>query len=203
MAPDVAATYSDLMAESQVLVAEDTLRTVSLKDATDLIDIGGGTGAFLQAVGQKYPDLRLGLFDLPQVVPEAQTRFAKAGLEARSTIHPGSFKTGPVPEGADTLSLIRVLYDHADDTVADLLAKCFAALPSGGQLLISEPMSGGAKPDRATDVYFSIYTLAMQTGKTRSAQQIKALCEAAGFDDLRIYPARRAYVTQCVTARKP
>jgi len=29
MDPDVAATYSDLMAESQVLVAEDTLRTVS------------------------------------------------------------------------------------------------------------------------------------------------------------------------------
>jgi len=152
MDPDVAATYSDLMAESQVLVAEDTLRTVSLKNATHLIDIGGGTGAFLQAVGAAYPKLQLGLFDLPQVVPEAQARFAKAGLEARSKVHPGSFKTGPVPEGADTLSLIRVLYDHSDETVSDLLSKCFAALPSDGALLISEPMSGGAKPDRMTDV---------------------------------------------------
>ncbi len=203
MDPDVAATYSDLMAESQVLVAEDTLRTVPLKDTTHLMDIGGGTGAFLEAVGRKYSHIQLGLFDLPQVAPEATARFAKTGLKARSTVHPGSFKTGPVPEGADTLSLIRVLYDHADDTVTDLLAKCFDALPSGGRLLISEPMSGGAKPDRATDVYFSIYTLAMQTGKTRSAEDIKALCEAAGFADLKVYPARRSYVTQCVTARKP
>jgi demethylspheroidene O-methyltransferase len=202
MDPEISATYSDLMAQSQVLVAEDTLRAVSLKDAGYVMDIGGGTGAFLEAIGRAYPSVQLSLFDLPQVAPEAQQRFAQAGMEDRTTIHPGSFKTGPVPEGADTLTLIRVLYDHADATVTDLLRKCFAALPSGGQLLISEPMSGGATPIRSTDVYFSIYTLAMQTGKTRSAQQIQGLCEAAGFEDVRIFPARRPFVTQCVTARK-
>ena len=39
------------MAESQALVAEDTLRMVSFDRVETLLDIGGGTGAFLTAVG--------------------------------------------------------------------------------------------------------------------------------------------------------
>jgi demethylspheroidene O-methyltransferase len=98
------------------------------------------------------------------------------------TIHPGSFRDDPLPAGADAISLVRVLYDHADATVGALLAKVRQALPAGGRLIISEPMSGGARPDPATDVYFAVYTLAMGTGRTRSAVEIAALCSAAGFD---------------------
>ncbi|MGB8814819.1 MAG: methyltransferase dimerization domain-containing protein, partial [Paracoccaceae bacterium] len=40
--PQVTATYSDLMADSQVLVAEDTLRMINLSGVTRLMDVGGG-----------------------------------------------------------------------------------------------------------------------------------------------------------------
>ncbi len=113
------------------------------------------------------------------------------------------FRTGPLPEGADAISLIRVLYDHSDETVTDLLAKCYAALPSGGRLIISEPMTGGTHPTRAGDAYFALYTLAMRTGRTRSAYEIKSLCHAAGFEDVKTPAARRPFVTSCVEARKP
>ncbi|GFE49459.1 Demethylspheroidene O-methyltransferase [Roseobacter cerasinus] len=201
--PTTAETYSDLMAQSQRLVSEDTLRMVSLKGVTRLLDVGGGTGAFLEAAGAATPGLELMLFDLPQVAPQALDRFARAGLTARATIHPGSFRDQPLPMGADAISLIRVLYDHSDDIVRDLLAQAYATLPPGGHLIISEPMSGGAVPDRAGDVYFAFYTLAMQTGKARSAAEISELCQDAGFADLRCPRPRRPYVTQVVTARKP
>ena len=45
------------MADSQALVAEDTLRLVDLSGIRRLMDVGGGTGAFLAAVGAAYPDL--------------------------------------------------------------------------------------------------------------------------------------------------
>lgn len=191
----LAARYSRLMAESQVLVAEDTLRLVDLSGRRHLLDVGGGTGAFLAEVGKVHSGLKLSLFDMPAVLAGVP-----AVLRDRLTLHPGSFRTDPLPQGADTISLIRVLYDHDDATVAALLAKVHAALPPGGMILVSEPMSGGDRPDPATDVYFAVYTLAMRTGRTRSASEIGGLLHAAGFTDLRAKRGDRPYVTSTVTA---
>ncbi|MBD3665057.1 methyltransferase domain-containing protein [Sulfitobacter sp. TSTF-M16] len=203
MAPEVAQTYSDLMAESQVLVAEDTLDSVNLSGARHLMDVGGGTGVFAGSVGKAYPGVELTLFDLPQVADAAHARFAQLGLSERAQVVSGSFRDGALPKGADAISLVRVLYDHADDTVADLLATCFAALPPGGMLLISEPMTGGARPERAGDVYFALYTLAMRTGRARSIEEISDLVSAAGFNVTQTPKPRRVYVTRCLVAQKP
>lgn len=203
MDPDVAATYSDLMAQSQLLVADDTLAAIDFSGIENLMDIGGGSGAFLTAVGASYPDLELSLFDLPEVAPSAAKRFAEAGMSGRSTITGGSFREDPLPEGVDAISLIRILYDHSDETVTALLAKIYAALPSGGRLIVSEPMTGGTHPTRVGDAYFALYTLAMRTGRTRSADEIAALCRAAGFEGIKTPAPRRAFVTSCLEARKP
>ena len=203
MDADVAATYSDLMAQSQLLVADDTLAAVNFSGVKKLMDIGGGSGAFLTAVGSVYSDLELMLFDLPEVAPSAAQRFEVESMTPRAQIMSGSFREDKLPEGADAISLIRVLYDHSDETVTDLLAKCYAALPSGGRLIISEPMTGGVQPTRAGDAYFALYTLAMRTGRTRSAYEVKSLCHAAGFEDVKSPAPRRAFVTSCVEARKP
>jgi demethylspheroidene O-methyltransferase len=201
--PGVTAHYSALMADSQGLVAADTLRLVNLTSVSHLMDVGGGTGAFLTAVGQAHPALRMTLFDLPAVVPGAHARFAAAGLSERTTVVPGSFRDDPLPRGADAISLIRVLYDHQDATVARLLRAAFDALPSGGRIVISEPMSGGANPDPATDVYFALYTLAMGTGRTRSAAEIAEFLRLAGFVGVKIHPGFRSFVTSAVTGMRP
>jgi demethylspheroidene O-methyltransferase len=203
IAPEVTERYSDLMAQSQELVSEDLLRMVSLRRVSRLMDVGGGSGAFLAAVARRYPKLDLRLFDLPEVRAEAQRRLAQAGLEDRVELCAGSFRSDALPAGADAISLVRVLYDHEDATVRDLLAKCHAALPVGGRLIVAEPMSGGARPERAGDVYFSFYTMAMGTGRVRSAETIAELCREAGFGQVRIPRPRRAFITSALTCIKP
>ncbi len=193
--PTVTARYSRLMADSQTLVADEALAHLSLKGVRKLMDVGGGTGTFLRAVRARWPGLELALFDLPDVV-------AQAALPADVARHGGSFRDGALPGGADAISLVRVLYDHSDSTVAALLARVHAALPPGGQVLIVEPMSGGARPDPQTDVYFAVYTLAMQTGRTRSPAEITALLRAAGFAEISPAKGRRPYLAQVITARK-
>ncbi len=196
--PGSAAKYSRLMADSQLLVADDTLSAVDFRGVARLMDVGGGTGAFLAAAGAAYPSLSLTLFDLPAVVPAAQDRFAAAGMADRAQIVPGSFRDQPLPQGADMISLVRVLYDHSDDTVADLLASAYAALPPGGRILISEPMTGGAAPHRAGDAYFALYCMAMRTGRARSAGRIAALLQQAGFGGIRMPKAARPFITSVV-----
>ena len=194
--PEIATRYSKLMADTQALVAQDTLDAVPwLRGQQHLVDIGGGTGAFLRAVHSRYPDLRLSLFDLPAVV-------AAAALPQAITRLAGSFRDDPLPKGADTLSLIRVCYDHNDTTVAALLRACAEALPQGGRLILSEPMSGDTRPDPQTDVYFAVYTLAMGSGKTRTTAQLSSLVSAAGFDRIRGPMSHRPYVTRTLSATR-
>lgn len=200
--PETAQIYSKLMADSQTLVAADTLAAISLRDAAHIMDIGGGTGAFLAAVGAQYPELPVTLFDLPAVAPHAAARFAQSGMSARATIHPGSFRDDPLPVGADVISLVRVLYDHQDETVVALLQSVYDALPDGGRLIVSEPMTGGARPERAGDAYFALYCMAMGTGTARSQNQISELMTRAGFSDVQMRPSKRPFVTSVVVGVK-
>lgn len=200
--PETAQTYSDLMAESQTLVAEEALRYLDFSGVKTLLDVGGGTGAFLTAAGLKHPEMLLHLFDLPVVAPGAQERFETNGLGARSTITGGSFCTDALPRGADAISLVRVLYDHSNETVRMLLSKAHAALEPGGRLFVAEPMSGGARPSRAGDAYFAVYCMAMQTGRARSADEIAALLQSAGFANVTRRNTARPFITGLVTAQK-
>ena len=201
--PAAAARYSRLMAQSQALVAEETLAKAPLRGVRRLMDVGGGTGVFLEHALAAYPGLTAMLLDLPEVTAQAEARLSEAGLSARVTPRPGSFRDGELPDGADAISLIRVLYDHDDDSVAALLARAHAALPPGGRLIISEPMAGGRRRSRAGDLYFSFYTMAMGPGRVRSPARIAALCRRAGFVRVRAPRAPRPFVTQVVTCRRP
>lgn len=196
--PQVAATYSDLMAQSQLMVAQDTLSVLPLNGVKTLMDIGGGTGAFLREALAVTPSLEGILFDLPEVVSGAPV----GALSDKIALAAGSFRDDPLPDGADAISLIRVLYDHADETVAALLRKIHDALPLGGRLIISEPMTGGDAPHRAGDAYFALYTMAMRTGKARSADQIMQACQAAGFTTVTALKSRRPFITSVVIAEK-
>ncbi|MEM8773948.1 MAG: methyltransferase [Pseudomonadota bacterium] len=200
---DVAEKYSNLMAESQVLVARDTLQMLPIKGEATVLDVGGGSGVFLSEVLRRNARAKGVLFDLPEVMPSAEKRVRELGLENRIELHGGNFQRDGLPTGADTICLIRVLYDHSDETVAALLETVYDALPRGGRLIVSEPMAGGAQPERSGDIYFAFYTMAMGTGRARSAPRIAEMCRAAGFEDLRIKTPLRPYITSALDCAKP
>lgn len=199
--PDDADAYSSLMSASQTMVAQETLGAVNLAGRRRLLDVGGGEGAFACAALQATPALEATVFDLPNVVRRAPARFAAAGVGARARTQGGSFLTDDLPLGHDVISLVRVCYDHPDDTVRRLLGKCRAALAPGGVFVLTEPMSGGNRPSRSGDAYFGFYMLAMESGRARSPQRLSALMAAAGFVDIRVKRVARPFITQVLTAR--
>ncbi len=200
----VAGRYSALMADTQSLVAADTLASWAPGANKSVLDVGGGHGVFLDALLAKKPSLsRVGLFDLPAVISSAQEPLRTLQSQGKIEVFPGSFQDDPLPSGFDVITLIRVLYDHDDEVVRSLLAKIFEALPAGGELLVSEPMRGHDQPTRAGDIYFGLYCRAMKTGKARDAKTISNLLIQAGFAGVTMLPARRAFVTSMVVARKP
>ncbi len=201
---DQVAEYSELMAASQPLVAEQVLAAYDFSKHRCLLDVGGGQGAFLSAVAQTHPDLRLMLFDLPAVAQRARQSFAARGLSGRVTCHGGSFFDDPLPTGADVVSLVRVLYDHSDERVALILKGVRRALAAqGGTLLLAEPMSGTPGAEAMGDAYFGLYLLAMGKGRARTPAELAALLSAAGFTQIQSIRTRLPLQTGLIRAYAP
>jgi len=197
---DVAA-YSTLMAASQPLVAADVLAAHRLERHRCLLDVGGGDGTFLIAAAKAAPGLKLMLFDLPAVAERARARFAEAGLADRTEAFGGDFRFDTLPDGADVISLVRVVHDHDDDTALAILTAAWAALPAGGTLLLAEPMAGTRQAE-GVGAYFAFYLLAMGSGRPRETGELKAMLHTAGFAEVRIVPTRRPLLVRVLVAVK-
>lgn len=195
--PEQVAPYTALMAASQALVAGAVLDAYPLERHRCLLDLGGGDGSFLVAAAARAPHLRLVLLDLPAVAERARARFAAAGLADRATAVGGSFLTDVPPEGADVVSLVRVVHDHDDEAALAILRTARRALPAGGTLLLAEPMAGtpGAEP------YFAFYLLAMGSGRPRTPDELGRLLRAAGFGRHRLVPTRQPLLTRLIVAQ--
>jgi len=74
-------------------------------------------------------------------------------------------------------------------------------LPTGGTLVLAEPMSGTPGAEAMGDAYFGFYLLAMGRGQARTAEQLSALLRSSGFDNIRLLPTRIPLQVRLLTAR--
>ena len=195
------AAYSELMAASQPLVAAEVLDAYDVRRHRVLMDVAGGDGRFLVAAAERAPRLDLVLFDLPAVAERARGRFAAAGLNGRARAVGGDAFHGALPDGADLISLVRVVHDHADAEARTLLRAVRAALPEGGTLLLAEPMAGLRGAERVGDAYFGMYLLAMGSGRARTPARLTAMLLAAGFRSARLRRTATPVQTGLIVAR--
>jgi demethylspheroidene O-methyltransferase len=198
---DRVAEYSTLMSASSGFVAEDTLDAYSLKDHRCLMDVGGGEGRFLIHGGERWPHLRLMLFDLPAVVARAEGNFREAGMADRARMVGGDIKADGLARGC------RHHFPGARHPRPQRRrrdghpARGPPGLAPGGTLLITEPMSETPGVEPVGDAYFGLYLLAMGSGRTRPPREHRAMLETAGFGDIRFVRTRRPLQTRLVVAK--
>ena len=202
--PDKSETsaYSELMAATQSMVWQQIIGRYPFDKHTAMLDIGGGSGAFVEAVGAAHSRLRLGVFDLPDVIPLARSRFAETELERRVSLHPGSFRQDPIPGGYDLVTLVRILHDHDDAVVSGLLRAVYKSLEPGQKLLVVEPMSATRGAKGMGDAYFGLYLWAMGSGRPRSFRENQEFLENAGFSRVDRVKTHLPLVAQALVATK-
>lgn len=177
----VMTTYSDLMSETQTVLADEVLRAYQFEQHIHLMDVGGGDGAFLRKAHADSPELELSLLDLPTVVELASQRLNADGVPVRARA--GNMFEDEWPDEADLITLIRVALDHDDEKVEILLRRARAALKPGGVLLLAEPMTDSPKVGFA---YFGFYLWAMGSGRARSSEELRHMLHRAGFTETRM-----------------
>lgn len=193
--------YSELMAASQALIADQVLSSYPIRRHRRLLDVGGGAGAFAQAALERHADLNACVFDLPSVAEQARARFEQLGLQDRGTAQGGDFLDDALPTGHDLISLVRVLHDHDDDAVLRILHTVRRALPDDGVLMIAEPMLGTRGAEPVTAAYFGFYLMAMGQGRARCPETISRLLDQAGFEGVKTHRTSAPLLVRILTAR--
>lgn len=151
-----------------------------------VVDVGGGRGGLLAAVLARHTEVEGVLFDQPQVVDEVDP--GEIDGTGRCGIVGGDFFRF-VPTGADAYVLKRIIHDWDDDTAADLLGRCRAAVnPRGRVLVVEAVIRPGNDPDphKAQDVGMMLLT----RGRERTAEEFRALFDASGLRLERIIATR-------------
>jgi demethylspheroidene O-methyltransferase len=98
--------------------------------------------------------------------------------------------------------LVRVVHDHDDPAVLALLRAAYRALPSGGVLLLGEPMLGTPGAERVGGAYFEIYLLSMGQGRPRAPQELRQMLQRAGFERSELRPTRLPLQCGLIVAHK-
>ena len=150
-----------------------------LSGFTHLVDLGGATGHLAMAAKQRYPDLRVTVFDLPRVADFARKNGFAPGVEFVA----GDFFRDPLPE-ADLFAVGRIIHDWSEEKIRALLHKIHDRLPPSGGLLIAEALLEEGKTGPLSALMQSLNMLVCTEGKERSLAEYRTLLEGAGFDQV-------------------
>ena len=176
--PLTAQAYSDLMAASQTMIADEILGAYDFRRHRRVLDVGGGRGTFLErlAASKSGVGIDRAVFDLPDVAAAADPSIKR---------FEGDFLKDPLPEGFDLVTLVRVLHDHDDAAMLRILGAAKAAMRPGAVLLIGEPMAGSDSAGAAVAAYFEMYLLAMGSGRPRTPAELTSALTRSGFRSIR------------------
>ncbi|KAL1830382.1 hypothetical protein ACET3Z_000033 [Daucus carota] len=148
------------------------------EEVTEIVDVGGGTGATLAKIISKYPRIRGINFDLPHVIKNAPPL---AGVD-----HVGGDMFESVPKG-EVIFMKWILHDWSDEHCLKLLKNCYNALPESGKVVIVESVvpeytNAGSSSELRNTLSADLIMLAINPGgKERSIKEFEALAKESGF----------------------
>ena len=183
--PEVARVFQGWMTAQTEFQLPLVLEAYDFSRFSRVVDLGGGRGAFLGGILRANPNTHGVLFDIPEVVAQAD---GLAGVEDRCERVGGDFQAG-VPHGGDLYLFKLVLHNWDDAAVVRMLRNVREAAAPDARVLAVEFVL----PEEPRFTYASLMDLNMLVltgGRERTAAEHAALQREAGLEPLPIIPTR-------------
>ncbi|MGW0433510.1 methyltransferase [Micromonospora sp. NPDC003197] len=202
--PGMLALFWDAMYSTSIFTARALAEAYDFSPHSRLLDVGGGAGAFPIELCRRIPGLRATIVDLPHVCQLADKKIVEAGLTGRVTAVPGDFLADPaLPTGHDVILLSMILHDWDEPTNLALLAKCHAALPSGGAIVIAELLLNDERTGPPAAALMGMNMLVeTEGGKNYSGAEYAAWLTHTGFTEVELITFDAPGANGAVVARK-
>ena len=184
-------------------VADDVVRSLAPLSFRHLLDVGGGPGTWTMAFLRAVPGATATLFDLPDVIPLAERRFAEAGMSGRVRLAAGDYEKDPLPAGADFAWVSAIIHSLGRRENRRLYASIYGALAPGGTIAVRDVVMN---PDRTTPPMGALFAVNMlvgtEEGGTYTLDEIREDLGSAGFTAVE-HVRRDDGMHSIVTARRP
>jgi len=179
------AVFNAAMARRGALQAATLAGACDLSGVEKVVDVGGGSGALVEALLGAEPRLRGVVADRTDVAAEAERRMAAAGLGGRCEVVPADFFSA-VPEGGDAYVLSNILHDWSDEDCRRILRVVHAAMRPGARLWVLERVLDPTPPRppaaQADLDLLDLNMLVMFGARERTEGEYAALLTRSGFD---------------------
>jgi predicted O-methyltransferase YrrM len=167
------------------------------------LDVGGASGTWAIALLRAVPEMRVTLFDLPDVVGMARNRLRETGFLDRVELTAGDFYVDPLPGSHDLVLLSAIIHQNSRDQNRALYEKCLGALDPGGRIVIRDLVMDESHTEPPGGALFALNMLVTtEGGGTYSYEEIRSDLESAGFVDVELIQ-RSMWMNGLVAARRP
>ena len=199
--PDFAQRFTAAMDCRGIYLGRAVAKALQPGGRTRLLDIAGGSGIYACAITAGHADVHATVFEKPPVDQVATKLITERGYAGRVSVLAGDMFRDPLPTGYDMHLFSNVLHDWDTPVVKQLLEKSFAALPSGGLLVIHDMHLNAEKTGPLPVAEYSVILMHSTEGKCYSLGELAELFAQVGFRNLTYTPT--AADRSIVTAVKP
>jgi hypothetical protein len=186
--PDIGAIFNNLMSRAIDDRAAGVVTAYDFSQADTIVDVGGGNGALIAAILRSFSRPRGIVFDVPEVVAEAQHYLAQNGVADRWQTAAGDFLRDPIPAEGDLYLLSNIIHDWDDDHGVRILRNCRAAMREDSKLLLIEQIMPERVADAPATVGSDLSMLLLFGGAERTEAEYRTLFAAAGLQLAAIIP---------------
>ncbi len=175
--------------------------TLELKSHRHLLDIAGGSGIYACCIAAGHPHMKATVFERPPVDRVTRKCIARRGYSERVGVAAGDMFRDEFPRECDVHLWSNAMHDWDAPAVKRLLEKSFAALPSGGLVVVHDRHLNREKTGPLRIAEHSVFLMAATQGRYYSIAEIEEYLAGAGFVDAQYREVILGY--SIITARKP
>lgn len=206
--PEAGALFDRTMADAIRYRVEAALEAYEFSRFTKVVDVGGGNGALMLAMLDRWAHLEGVVFDLPDVADRMRAKIAELPEGVRCAVEAGNALDG-VTEGADCYVLSNLLVSMTDDEATKILQNCRRVMASRAAVIVVEwIMPAGAEQSDALSrwdtVSMDLNMLALDGARgwrVRTRAEFENVFGAAGLVLSRVVPTASAVsVIECLAA---
>jgi ubiquinone/menaquinone biosynthesis C-methylase UbiE len=183
--PEEQRIFTEAMHSFSIQSGKAVAEAFDLSPFKELLDVGGGSGAYCIEAARRHPHLRARVFDIPTALEIAREKIAEAGLSDRIETYSGDFFNEELPKGSDVILLSMILHDWTPEKNRVILRKCFDALSSGGALIVSELMMDDDKTGPVPAALMSLNMLIETEGRNYTWSDYTGWLEELGFTEIK------------------